>query len=73
MDNAWNPLKHGRYGRYVSHPMFVDDIILVIETFNDHAIMIKDILDRLFRHSGQQVGLPKHNIFFIKKTSIRPL
>lgn len=65
-NNSWKSIKFGRDGPSVSHMMFIDDIILIVEAFIDQTTTINDILTTFCSHSRKQVSPSKSKRFLFK-------
>lgn len=70
-DGSWIPLKFEHGGPSVSHLMFADDILLIIEASQNCAQKILDILHLFGTCSGQSVNKSKSCVFFSHNTSER--
>lgn len=68
MDGSWIPLKFGRGGPFVSHLLFADDILLIVEASSSTAQKIIDILDVFAGCSGQTVNKDKYCLLFSQNT-----
>lgn len=54
----------------VSHLLFADDSLILMQADSKNATMLKSILDRYCANSGQKVSAAKSSIFFSPNTNV---
>lgn len=65
LDNgSWKVPRAGKTGPFISHQMFVDDLLLFGEATEDQMKCVVDILTKFCNMAGQQVSNEKTSIFF---------
>lgn len=65
----WKPISISRGGPKLSHICFADDLILFAEASVSQVRVIRTVLEKFCRASGQKVSLEKSKIFFSKNVS----
>ncbi|XP_061353784.1 uncharacterized protein LOC133298506 [Gastrolobium bilobum] len=65
-NKKWLPIRAGRNGPFVSHLLFVDDIVLFAEASSSQLECITGCFEKFANMSGQSVSLEKSCIFFSK-------
>lgn len=68
-DKKWKPIKLSQGGPSLSHICFADDLILFAEPSVAQIRVIRSVLERFCRASGQKVSLEKSKIFFSNNVS----
>ena len=63
-EKRWKPIKLSRGGPELSHICFADDLILFAEASVTQVRVIRKVLEKFCKASGQKVSLPKSKIFF---------
>lgn len=63
-DKKWKPIRLSRGGPQLSHICFADDLVLFAEASVSQVRVIRAVLERFCRASGQKVSLPKSKNFF---------
>ena len=54
----------------ISHLLFADDSLILMESTRENAVKLKSILDRYCANSGQKVSEEKCSIFFSQNTNV---
>lgn len=63
-DKVWKLLYFKKNEVCISHLLFADDMLLVVESDEKHARLIKRTLDRFASDSGQKVSINKTKVLF---------
>ena len=63
-NQEWKPIRLSRGGPSLSHVCFADDLILFAGASISQIRVIRKVLERFCRASGQKVSLEKSLIFF---------
>jgi hypothetical protein len=54
----------------LSHLLFADDSLILMQADNDNATKLKEILDTYCQNSGQKISEGKSSIFFSGNTRV---
>ncbi|CAA7017011.1 unnamed protein product [Microthlaspi erraticum] len=68
-EKRWKPISLSRGGPKLSHICFADDLILFAEASVAQIRVVRGVLERFCRASGQKVSLEKSKIFFSDNVS----
>lgn len=68
-DKAWKPISLSRGGPKLSHICFADDLILFAEASVSQVRIIRKVLEKFCKASGQEVSLEKSKLFFLGECS----
>ena len=68
-DKRWKPIRLSRGGPQLSHICFADDLILFTEVSVTQIRVIRKVLEKFCKASGQKVSLQKSKIFFSNNVS----
>ena len=68
-DKRWKPIRLSRGGPQLSHICFADDLILFAEASVTQIRVIRKVLEKFCKASGQKVSLQKSKIFFSNNVS----
>ncbi|PKI56643.1 hypothetical protein CRG98_022955 [Punica granatum] len=68
-EGVWRPIRAGRHGPPLSHPMFADDLLLFSKASLEQVQVIKNVLDALCAALGQKVNTAKSLLFFSRNVS----
>ena len=63
-EKRWKPINLSRGGPQLSHICFADDLILFAEASLTQIRVIREVLEKFCKASGQKVSLPKSKFFF---------
>ncbi|XP_071933824.1 uncharacterized protein [Coffea arabica] len=69
-DKAITGIKVGRNCRGISHLFFADDALLCCKAIPQEAQVLKDILEKYAKASGQQVNFDKFAAYFRRNTNL---
>ncbi|MCH86180.1 RNA-directed DNA polymerase (Reverse transcriptase) [Trifolium medium] len=71
----WKPMRAGRNGPWISHLMFVDDLLIFGQATTETMTAVREVLDTFSAMSGHKVNYDKSSIFFSENvcTSLRTI